>query len=42
VIHTEWPRAESGTLGDEINPWGVRLFLTVKAAEPQTPSQEAA
>jgi hypothetical protein len=42
VIHTEWPRAESGTLGDEINPWGVRLFLTVQEAEPQTPSQEAA
>jgi hypothetical protein len=42
VIHTEWPRAESGTLGDEINPWGVRLFVTVQAAEPQTPSQEAA
>jgi hypothetical protein len=42
VIHTEWPRAESGTLGDEINPWGVRMFLTLQAAEPQTPSQEAA
>jgi uncharacterized membrane protein len=42
VIHTEWPRAESGTLGDEINPWGVRLFLTVQEAEPHTPRQEAA
>jgi hypothetical protein len=42
VIYTEWPRAESGTLGDEINPWGVRMFRTLQAAEPQTPSQEAA
>jgi hypothetical protein len=42
VIHTEWPRAESGTLGDEINPWGVQMFLTLQAAEPQTSSQEAA
>ena len=22
VIFAEWPRAEAGTLGDEINPWG--------------------
>jgi len=42
VIHTEWPRAESGSLGDEINPWGVELFRTVQTVQPQTPSQEAA
>ena len=22
VVHIEWPRTESGTQGDEINPWG--------------------
>jgi hypothetical protein len=42
VIHTEWPRAESGSLGDDINPWGVELFRTFQAVQPQTPSQEAA
>jgi len=42
VIHTEWPRAESGTLGDEINPWGVELFRTLQTVQPQTPSQETA
>jgi hypothetical protein len=42
VIHTEWPRTEAGTQGEDINPWGVRLFLTVQEAEPGTPSEEAA
>jgi hypothetical protein len=42
VVHDEWPRAESGTLGDAINPWGVRLFETIKTVAPNTPSEEAA
>jgi succinate dehydrogenase/fumarate reductase cytochrome b subunit len=42
VVHIEWPRAEAGTLGDAINPWGVRLFRTIDRVQPQTPSQEAA
>jgi hypothetical protein len=42
VIHSEWPRSESGTQGDEINPWGAELFMTFKTIEPQTPSEEAA
>jgi len=42
VIHSEWPRSESGTQGDEINPWGAELFMTFKTVEPQTPSEEAA
>jgi hypothetical protein len=42
VIHTEWPRAEAGNLGDAINPWGVRLFQTLQTYQPRTPSQEAA
>ena len=42
VVHLEWPRAESGTLGDDINPWGVRMFRTLQTVNPQTPSQEAA
>jgi len=42
VIYGEWPRAESGVQGDEINPWGVRLFRTFKTVQPKTPSEEAA
>jgi hypothetical protein len=42
VVFTEWPRAESGDLGDEINPWGVRMFATLQAIDLGTPSQEAA
>jgi hypothetical protein len=42
VIHIEWPRAEAGTQGEQINPWGVRLFETVGTVQPQTPTQEAA
>jgi hypothetical protein len=42
VVHGEWPRMESSTLGDAINPWGVELFRTLKTFEPQTPSEEAA
>jgi hypothetical protein len=42
VIHTEWPRTQAGTQGDEINPWGVRLFETVQESRLDTPAQEAA
>ena len=42
VIHSEWPRAESGDQGDEINPWGVELFQAFRTVQPETPSEEAA
>ena len=42
VIHLEWPRAEAGTLGDDINPWGVEMFRSIKGAKLQTPQHEAA
>jgi hypothetical protein len=42
VIHVEWPRAEAGTQGEAINPWGVELFRTLETYQPQTASQEAA
>lgn len=42
VIYDEWPRAEEGTQGDEVNPWGVELFRTLQPVEPQTPRQETA
>ncbi len=42
VVHIEWPLAIDGTLGDRINPWGVEMFETVKAAQLSTPAREAA
>ena len=42
IVYDEWPRAETGTLGDTINPWGVELFRTIDAVQPQTTSEEAA
>jgi hypothetical protein len=42
VVHVEWPKATKGTLGDEINPWGVELFETIQAARLDTPAREAA
>jgi hypothetical protein len=42
VVYAEWPRAESGSLGDDINPWGVELFRTLETVDLQTPTQEAA
>jgi succinate dehydrogenase/fumarate reductase cytochrome b subunit len=42
VVHVEWPRAEAGTQGSEINVWGVAMFRTVEPFQPETPSEEAA
>jgi hypothetical protein len=42
VVHTEWPRAEAGNLGDAINPWGAESFRTLQGVQPRTPSQQAA
>jgi hypothetical protein len=42
VVHLEWPRTESGTEGDAINPWGVQLFRTFKSIVPKTASEQAA
>jgi succinate dehydrogenase/fumarate reductase cytochrome b subunit len=42
VIHVEWPRAEAGSEPDEVNPWGVELFRTLKTVHPRTPSEQAA
>jgi hypothetical protein len=42
VVNDEWPRMESGTLGDSFNPWGLRMFRTVQAVDPQSASEQAA
>ena len=42
VIHGEWDRMEDGSLGEDINPWGVAMFGTLQAVELGSPNQEAA
>jgi len=42
VAGVQWDRMESGTLGEDLNPWGVRLFRTLKDADPQTATEQAA
>jgi hypothetical protein len=42
VVHQEWPRMESGTLDDALNPWGVAVFRSLRGTEPRSPSEQAA
>ena len=42
VVSEEWPRMESGALGDAVNPWGVAQFTTFEKIDPQSPSEQAA
>jgi|SRR5829696_5369606 len=42
VIHDEWDRMEDGSLGEDISPWGVALFETLRGFEPGSPAAEAA
>ena len=41
VIHDEWDRMESDSLGEDINPWGAALFGTLRGVELDSPVQEA-
>ena len=36
VVHREWPRMQSGTLGEAPNPWGVAVFRSLGTAEPRS------
>jgi hypothetical protein len=42
VAGVQWQQMENGTLGEELNPWAVRLAQTFATIDPQTPSQQAA
>jgi hypothetical protein len=42
VVDEAWPRMEAGSFGDDLNPWGVALFETVRGVEPGSASEEAA
>jgi hypothetical protein len=42
VVHQEWPRMEDGDLGNALNPWGVQLFKTIRAAQTKTSNEQTA
>jgi hypothetical protein len=42
VVHGEWELLRGGELGDEVNPWGVELFRTIEAVEPDGAREESA
>ena len=42
VAGVQWDRMESGTLGDQINPWAAELFRTVRTVEPRTAAEQSA
>ncbi len=42
VVYQEWPRMETGTLGEGYNPWGVVLFHTLKSVDPHSAAEQAA
>jgi amino acid transporter len=42
VVHEEWPQMVSGEFAGAPNPWGVALFRSLHATNPQTPAAQAA
>ena len=38
----QWERMESGTLGEELNPWAEELFTTLRTVEPETATEQSA
>ena len=42
VVGVQWDQMTAGTLGDDLNPWAVRLFQTLQTIDPQTPKEQAA
>jgi hypothetical protein len=42
VAGVQWDRLEAGTLGDDLNPWAEKLFVTIQTIDPQTPKEQIA
>ena len=42
VAGVQWERMEAGTIGEELNPWGVELFRTLRTVEPQSDTEQSA
>lgn len=42
VAGVQWERMENHTLGDDLNPWSVELYRTLRTIDPQTAVEQAA
>jgi amino acid transporter len=42
VAGPEWDELAAGTLGDQINPWGAELFLTISTVDPRSATEQSA
>lgn len=42
VVGPQWAALERGQLSESINPWGGQMYLTIKAADPQTATEQSA
>lgn len=42
VVGHEWPAMTAGTLGDEVNPWGVEMVRTLRTVEPGSATEQSA
>ncbi len=42
VAGIQWERMEAGTLGEDLNPWGVELFRTTRTIDTETDEEQSA
>jgi hypothetical protein len=42
IVSDEWERMRQGTIGDNVNPWGVALFRTLQTVEPGSAAEQSA
>ncbi|KRF00259.1 hypothetical protein ASG88_12885 [Nocardioides sp. Soil777] len=42
VAGPEWDALASGELGDQINPWGAEMFLTISTVDPKSAVEQSA
>jgi hypothetical protein len=42
VAGVQWERMQSGSLGEQVNPWAVEMFRTLRTVEPETGTEQSA
>jgi hypothetical protein len=42
VVGVQWDRMEDGTLGEQLNPWAVEMFRTLRTVDPRTAAEQSA
>src|ERR1700712_3679121 len=42
VVYSEWPAMGDGTIGETVNPWGVRMFGTLHTFTPGSDTEQSA